>query len=93
MKSVITILESELAFECTCLSEDGETQSTGSDNDKATNLTETVMVPTSESESESERRGVKRSLCDPELVMAAAKRPWMQDSISSIDSNISEGEA
>ena len=92
VKSVITILESELAFECTCLSEDGETRSTGSDDDKATNLTDTVIVPNSENKSESERRGVKRSLCDPELVMAAAKRPRMQDSISSVDSNVSEGE-
>lgn len=96
VKSVITILESELAFECMCLSENGETRSTGSGNaviDNATNLTDTVMVPGSECKSEIERRGVKRSLCDPELVMAAAKRPRMQDSISSVDSSVSEGEA
>ena len=62
--------------------------------DKVTNLTNTIMVPTSEPKPEIQRRGVKRSLCDPELVMAAAKRPRMQDSISSVDSSISEdGEA
>ena len=96
MKSVITILEKELAFECTCLSEIEETESIGSDDaviDKATNLTDTIMAPASKPKPEIQRRGVKRSLCDPELVMAAAKRRRMQDSISSVDSSISEGEA
>ena len=94
VKSVITILESELAFECTCLSDEEMQSHTGAVIDKATNLTNTIMVPTSEPKPEIQRRGVKRSLCDPELVMAAAKRPRMQDSISSVDSSISEdGEA
>ena len=93
-KSVITILEKELAFECTCISEDGEMQSLNLDDtiDKATGLTDTAMPSITESKPEAPRRGVKRSLCDPELVMAAAKRPRMQDSISSVDSNLSDVE-
>lgn len=95
VKLVVAILENKLAFECTCISEDEEMQSVSSDNavvDKAMNLTDTTMPPATESKLETQRRGVKRSLCDPELVMAAAKRPRTQDSISSVDSNLSVGE-
>ena len=96
VKSVILILEKELAFECTCLSEDAEIQSNTSDDvviEKATHLTDTTMVPAAEQKPETQRRGVKRPLCDPEIVLAAAKRPRTQDSISSVDSNTSETDA
>lgn len=91
VKSVITILEKELAFECTCISEDEEMQSVSSNDTVTDKATDAIIAPT-EPKPEIQRRGVKRSLCDPELVMAAAKRPRMQDSISSVDSNVSEGE-
>ena len=93
VKSVITILENELAFECTCISENEEMQLpslVGVVIDKATDV---IMGPASEPKPEFQNRGVKRSLCDPEMVMAAAKRPRIQDSISSVDSSVSEGEA
>ena len=95
VKSVVTILEKELAFECACISEDPETQLNTSDDaiiDKATHLTNTTVPPVGEQKPEMQQRGVKRPLCDPEIVLAAAKRPRTQDSISSVDSNISEGE-
>ena len=94
VKSVVTILEKELAFECTCVSEDKGMQSNSSDStvtDKQTNSDDTI-VPLA-TEPETQRRGLKRPLCDPELVMAAAKRPRTQDSVSSVDSSISESEA
>jgi len=96
VKSIVAILERELAFECTCISEDEEMQSITSGDtiiDKATNITDSIMLSATESKLETQRRGLKRPLCDPELVMAAAKRQRTQDSISSVDSNISESEA
>lgn len=93
VKSVVTILEKELAFECACISEDPEIQLNTSDDAVIHKATDITAVPAGEQKPEIQRRGVKRSLCDPEIVLAAAKRPRTQDSISSVDSNISEGEA
>ena len=92
VKSVIAILEKELAFECTCISEDEEMQSVTSNDAVIDKATDAIIAPPTEPKPDIQRRGVKRSLYDPELVMAAAKRPRMQDSISSVDSNVSEGE-
>jgi len=93
VKSVTSILENELAFECTCISENEEMQLPSLGSVVIDKPTDVIVAPASEPKSEFWNRGVKRSLYDPEMVMAAAKRPRMQDSISSVDSSVSEGEA
>ena len=97
VKSVVTVATwKRVSFGCTCISKDEEIQLASSLDpviNKATNLADTVMPPAVELIPETRRRGVKQSLCDPELVMVAPKGPHMQDSISSIDSNLPEGEA
>jgi len=85
VKSIVAILQNDLAFECTCVSEsEMESLPTTTNSD---NLVSDVMQPSSETQPEVQRTRLKRPLCDEDLVIVAAKRPRLDDSISCDDSN------
>ena len=85
VKSIVAILQNDLAFECTCVSEsEMESLPTTTNGD---NLVNDVMQPSSETQLEVQRTRLKRPLCDEDLVIVAAKRPRLDDSISCDDSN------
>lgn len=86
VKSITAILEKELAFECCCISEsDVESFPTTATSDDT--LITDATLPSSEAKTGVQRTRSKRPLCDEDLVIVAAKRPRLDDSISSDDSN------